>query len=149
MLLRDIPVPTTTTLATKFNTKSEATTERPTEPPTTSTTHSDKATTVNYEPVGPRFWKEQVSSILGVILAISLFGPLTLYLILCKERRREVPNNMVAAPPPLRTVSDVRVANINSVGQGGNSVTGDSDDPLQDISQHDYEEIRDEDINKS
>eukprot|EP00058_Branchiostoma_floridae_P002549 XP_002588037.1 hypothetical protein BRAFLDRAFT_83017 [Branchiostoma floridae] len=88
-------------------------------------------------------YPKKAAAILGVILAILLVGPATLYR--CRKKGQDLPNN-IAPVLPLQRVSDMRVSNINHVGQGGNIVMGDLQREESTPSEHHYEEIKDDDV---
>eukprot|EP00058_Branchiostoma_floridae_P009555 XP_002595043.1 hypothetical protein BRAFLDRAFT_99699 [Branchiostoma floridae] len=102
-------------------------------------------------------WKTPVSAVLGFMLAILLVFCAVQCVKRCKKRRQAVLDNMVTAPP-LSTVSGMRVSTIISnvglhnddlinLGQQG-SASGNNGHRRRSSSQHVYEEIKDEDIQK-
>ncbi|KAI8520539.1 hypothetical protein Bbelb_002930 [Branchiostoma belcheri] len=153
--LRDISLPTPSSLDTEATTKATITTE----PQTTSTSKaysSEEATigywnrtTVFYYNIAiPTPWKKQTAAVLSGTLAVLLLGWIVHHYNRCKKRRQEILNN-VAAGLPLQAVADRGVS--NRAGHGGNHVIGHLQQlpPAGNVDpslQNTYEEIKDEDM---
>ncbi|KAI8506200.1 hypothetical protein Bbelb_156270 [Branchiostoma belcheri] len=172
-LLRDIQLPTarppnapaspppgTFAANTSVSTGTEVNDERKATEHPTPTAHSwDRTTASDYKFSFDIVWKTPASAILGVILALLLVFSVVQCFKRCKKKRQALLDKM-AAGPALCALSGMPVTNISSRVDltedviGGNlprprvSPSGSESRPKRHSFQHDYDEIKDEDIDK-